>query len=274
MNSLSVMKYVAKLRTISKKIRVSDVMRYRNIRDLLEGRLRILWSYETYDPNKPVLICIHGIVPISGHTKKYESWKKNFNIFILEPIDEHSERLFADSLSDMEEVISLYSLLLNKAIPQNADIFGFIGFSWGGEVAIRLANEMKQFRGINPIVIMGDTYLANKKNNEKITAKDITEEFATRLSCTVDGLVYKLNLVSGLVSEEEKLKYDGKVVYLNAKKESDFITDAFKRRTAKKFFRNVEFIDFENEDHYGLFVDESIIPIYYELLERLLNDRK
>ncbi len=72
-------------------------------------------------------------------------WGEHFNIFVIESVDSHYDKLFDDE-TDFEEVVDMYSLMLENNIPEEAEIAGFIGFSWGGTLSYRLAERIAQLR--------------------------------------------------------------------------------------------------------------------------------
>lgn len=270
---MSAMKYATLLANISRKIRVSDIMHFKNIRALLENKLRICWWHRDYDVSKPVLVFLLGIIPVKPLEAKLDEWSSLFNVLVFEPVTDHYDRLFKGE--EIDDIILFYSFLGKRMVLQEADIFGFAGFSLGGELAIRMAKEYRNSKNkYCRLVIAGDTYLLSDKALEETRNKIIinlnpNEQVLAKL---------RERIISSLNRNFDDCEYDGSVVYLNASKSDSAMSDSeantvntMKLDAVKKYLKNVEIIDFPNHDHNQLYTDNTLNQFYRKLFEEKLK---
>ena len=143
LNSLKVMLLASRLNTeLRMRLRVSDIMRYRTIRGFILGKRRISWLYSEYDERKPVLVFVQGIVTLNDTAHLHALFDEYFNVFVIEPIQNHYERIFVDEHYD--EVVAFYLTIAQLTLPEDAKIVGFIGFSFGGAIAYGMAAEWEK----------------------------------------------------------------------------------------------------------------------------------
>ena len=85
MTSLGAMRFASMINSLNLKLkcRVSDVIRYRTIRKLIEGNRRIFWNYGDYDSNKPMLVFVYGIAPVARTLHMLSLFNTEFNIFVI-----------------------------------------------------------------------------------------------------------------------------------------------------------------------------------------------
>jgi amino acid adenylation domain-containing protein/non-ribosomal peptide synthase protein (TIGR01720 family) len=279
MSSLTVMKFVTRIHSINSRIRVADVMRYRSIRALLNSNIRYSWFYDGYDPEKPVLIFVHGIVAVSATMPKLKEWRNHFNIFVIEPIDEHYHKLFAGE--GFDEVIKFYTTLIEINLPEIAKIHAFMGFSYGGEIAVYLAREWQNTHYKKVPVIMGDSYfvLERGKNDGTMKAEDVQQKDIDKYNGSVSAneLAYKFNITDLLDRKRTALgHYEGKAILFRAGV-LPVDTQEMHEIAAKNiaFLHNVlpklKIVDLPGKNHDDLFVDQSLIGKYTEILLSL-ND--
>ncbi len=158
------------------KVSVNDLMRQRTIARTVSSSAAPGCWYNGYSPDKPVLVVPHGIVYAINMAGKLSRWKKRFSIYIIEPTDEHADRLFHDA--DFCEMIDAYAQMLDHDIPREASVFGFIGYSWGGEQAYWLAQRWHELRGACPNIYLGDSQM-HDENYVKMSDEDIVKEATT-----------------------------------------------------------------------------------------------
>ena len=153
------------------RISVNNLMRLRTIERLFAAETPVGYWYNTYSPEKPVLVVPHGVVPAISMSEKFYEWQDHFSIYTLESTEEHTARLAPDN--DYERLVDAYARYLYRDIPEDARMFGFLGYSWGGEVSYSLATRWQQKRGGQPHVYLCDTFIfeadAPKMTEEQIT---------------------------------------------------------------------------------------------------------
>ena len=267
MSSLTAMKFSAKLQTYNPRISVSDIMRYRSIRDIVNGISRIIWKYDTYEVGKPLLVCVSGIIPINSLLPKLDAVSDKYNIIIIEPVSEYYEKFLRSD--DFDGLINFYldAMDLNFNEP---DVSVLLGFSWGGVIAAHMAAKLEE-RGQKPLLILGDSYFRDELNEDEETLKAMAENNDQYSEAFVEDFLYRHKIISELGLSTEVMHYSGEVIYLNAMKETvqdenDAETMEFKLAQLKPRFDNVKIIDMEGKTHEDLFTDQSLIPFYKDLL--------
>ena len=275
LTSLTAMRLAVKINAMDfhEKYRVSDIMRYKSIRELIQGNQRSFWQYDEYDPEKPYLVFLYGIAPIARTLGMLAQWKDDYNIFVIEPIDAHYEYLFNEE-STFEDVVDTYSLILERNIPKGARIAGMAGFSWGGILAYRLCERWSTFRDEKPFALMGDSYLINAVDGYRqteVSEKDFPENLfdLTAGAITQQEVIRKTNISIRMDNTVTSIpEYDGPVIFLNALQNYNKELKQKNNELLKKLAKNAEIIDFPNHSHNDLFFDESQVPLYLKLMLR------
>jgi len=196
-----------------------------------------------------VLCC--GVIGSKLLSERVNPWCDKYNIYILQP-------LFS-SWSDVEqvsyeEILSRYYFLLTKDI--QTEIFCMMGFSFGGELAYRLAAWWSELTGQLPLVLMGDTYFEKSTSDEQnYKYANHYEEYCDK----VQGEFFKH------LGTHHYPTYDGDVILVSATN-NPWSSDAneLKWKALKGDIR-IERID---GTHQGLYENESHFPTYLTLIER------
>ena len=90
----------------------------------------------------------------------------------MEPTDEHAVRLSPNHDYDM--LVGAYAEILDRDIPADARMFGFLGYSWGGELGYSLATIWQQRHGGHPRVYLCDTFI-HDPDTPKMTEEQISQ---------------------------------------------------------------------------------------------------
>ena len=247
-------------------------MRYRNIRAILNGNIRIAWLFDRYDRQKPLLVFAQGIVSTAVTMPKFDLWSQQFNILVIEPIDTHFKYLFEGE--DFETALWLYATQLDLLLPQDAEVAAFMGFSWGGKVAYNMARMLHEYTGKTPAVILGDTAFNNELTDREMTVDDVTPDQlqAYGNQIAAEDIVNKFNSVYYMELHDVPVEpYEGHVVFLNAMK--DGLTEKKKDtlRIVHEIAADLEVIDFPNSDHDDMFMDQSLTQTYTDILTKLIK---
>lgn len=274
MNSLIAMKLAAGLsRKTGKNYRMGRLLSQRTIRGFLEKDAEICRYHREYDPSKPVLVVPSGNTTLVGTEHLYRSWDQRFNVLIIEPLAVHYEKLLKGKSFD--EVVSYYLNLIEDNIPDGAKLFGFIGFSFGGEIAYHLACKWEKIHGEEPMVIMGDTFL--KRTIPKDQAEQLTKEsFDSALErlmasegLTMDEILYMANLMRRLDATYKNLvHYPGPVIFINAKKDNSEETLKEKLQILNEIKTDAKIIDLPDHDHGSIFLSSELEELYISLFQR------
>jgi amino acid adenylation domain-containing protein len=272
MTSLLAMRFAVQLKELHLQVTVASVMRYRNIRAILNGNIRIAWLFDRYDRQKPLLVFAQGIVSTAVTMPKFDLWSQQFNILVIEPIDTHFKYLFEGE--DFETALWLYATQLDMLLPQDAEVAAFMGFSWGGKVAYNMARMLHEYTGKTPAVILGDTAFNNELTDREMTVDDVTPDQlqAYGNQIAAEDIVNKFNSVYYMELHDVPVEpYEGHVVFLNAMK--DGLTEKKKDnlRIVHEIAADLEVVDFPDSDHDDMFMDQSLTQTYTDILTKLIK---
>ena len=278
LNSLIAMKLVAKLtHECGGSYKVGRLLGRRNIRDFLGDDSLICRYHLSFVPEKPVLVVPSGNTTLVGTEHLYRSWDRYFNILVIEPLAAHYEKLLSGKSFD--EVVTFYLELVKRNIPEGAKLFGFTGFSFGGEIAYHLALKWNRISGEKPVVIMGDTYLKRTvpvEQVEQLTSESFgsaLEKFMISEGLSMDEILYMANLMRRLDATYKDVgPYDGPVVYINARKgqKQEEIED--KLELLNELVPKAEVIDLPDQDHGSIFLDPGLEDLYLDIYARFYED--
>ena len=279
LNSLSTMLLASRITDeLNMKIRVSDIMRYKSIRGFIQGKRRISWLYEEYDENKPTLCFIQGIVLLSDTEHLHKLLSKYFNLVVIEPVQNHYDKIFQGEHYD--DVVAFYIVSTEILIPEDAKIFGFMGFSFGGELAFGMAQAYKKMTGEKVVTIMGDSTLpkAGKHQPEKVTTeyfREIIGSFEQKeheyTKEELEMLTELTNMTHEICCENSLVPYNGKVIFLNACKNSTDKLMKDKMDALGFYAPDAEIHEFKDYSHSGIFTSTSLHPFYQDLVKKLLE---
>ena len=282
LNSLNAMLLTSRISTeLRVKLRVSDIMRYKTIRGFIQGKRRISWLYEEYDGNKPTVVFVQGIVLIQDTEHLHKLLNEVFNVVIIEPIQNHYDKLFQGEHFD--EVTAFYLTSAQLLLPEDARVTAFMGFSFGGELAFGMADGWKKLTGKSAAVVMGDSTLPKSGDH----TDELTLTSAQELKKLVETFEHKehdytqeelqtladLNNMVGVICSENSLApYDGRVIFLNAHKNSTDEMMRVKMDALRYYAPQAEIHDFPDYSHSGIFSSEQLHPFYRELIKKLIQD--
>lgn len=158
------------------RVKVSDVMLNKSIRELAHGTSTMVSWFKPYEPGKPIMVMVSGLVPTHFNVPRMEYLGKEFNILFVEPLDEHYNMVFGDD-GTYQKISSLYYDLLEAYLPWDDKFTVFMGISVAGNFAYTLAGKYFEETGIMPKVILGDT-MAEYPVEEGMTDQKYRERYA------------------------------------------------------------------------------------------------
>ena len=196
-----------------------DIKKHRTIEKIIRGTNHICKWLDGFDPEKPVLVLVHGVTSDHFFMPVMEGLKMRFSILSIEPIVEHYRHVFPDAR--IQEAVDFYGDMIRTHLPEGTSVFGFIGHSFGGDIAYRLGVQWAKQLGEFPFVYMLDTYLRvydaehfeeyRKKLLDKFDAETRTKVQAYWMSCA-----YFLNVAKKLGDGKALPAYDGPVRLFSA----------------------------------------------------------
>lgn len=279
MDSIKAVQFVAEAAEYDPRLTVTDVMRHRSIRAALGAPKQAAWFFAEYDESKPVIVLLHGIIPVSGFSLLCGMWKPYFNIYVIGPFPDYIMQMVGRY--DYNDLISLYMRLLDEQIPDRANVWGFAGFSFGGQMAISMAAAWKEKTGRRTHVIMGDTLMQTFRPGKVfpvVTEDDPQMQKILQLARQygdsavnepTEALIKKQNAVVDLLNTiHENTKYDGPVLYLDAKPDYDERMEMFKISVARGLYRNMELAEFPNSHHNELYLNRAMESFYRDYFVR------
>lgn len=259
------------------KVRVSELLRYHNIRDLLSHKRRISWFYKDYDPSKPVVVLPHGVVFISYLENFCEVFSKYYNVFIIEPVTSHYEKLLRGET--FNDVVELYLMQVDLMLPKEAKIAGFAGFCFGGMLALGMARRLEKTTGKAYPIIIGDSVFGGIPSNEGqlvVTPENLWNYLfePVDVQATYDlekreTLAHAVNVAMNIGTDEITGKYNGKIIYLNALAGAPDAAIQHKLAMLKTVSDSPEVIDFKNKGHLGLIKDSDMREVWEEIVKKL-----
>lgn len=135
----------------------AEIKKYRTIEKIVKGTDKTCRWLNDNNSGKPVLVLVHGVTPESYYMPIMDSLKERFSVLDIEPIVEHWQYAFKGEL--IGDVINFYSDMIRYYLPEGTTVYAFLGHSFGGDIAYRLAERWEKDLGEHPYVYMVDTYL-------------------------------------------------------------------------------------------------------------------
>lgn len=284
MDSILAVQFVSEIEKYDSRITVSDVMRRRNIRDILNSSKEIMWLTAEFDPAKPTMVLDHGIIPVSGLSLLYDEWGKIFNIIAIEPFIDHIDNILEKY--DYEKLIDFYFEEIEKILEDKESLFGFAGFSFGGQIAISLADRWQKKYGEYKQVFMGDTivpWIYPGKVFPVLTEDDPFIKMVAERSKAygdsvvrepIDMIIKKQNLTLDLMrTMKRNTPYDGPVLFIDAKKDYDDDTEKLKLSVVSGLYKNATVIEFPEYFHNDLYMNSDMFTFYKNYFRMLLKKR-
>lgn len=137
-------------------ITAEDILTHRTILNIVRAKVQICHWVKPFDPNKPVLVLAYGVARLKFFAPYMSELEERFSILTIEPIVEHWNYIFKND--HIEQVIDLYEDLVRYRLPEDAKPYAFMGYSFGGDIAYRLALRWLAKDGCRTIVYLLDTW--------------------------------------------------------------------------------------------------------------------
>ena len=285
MDSILAVKFVAEAEKLYPEITASDVMRLKTIRKILSAKSEVSWFYADFDNSKDTIVLVSGIIPVSGLSLVCDEWSKLFNVLVIEPFLDHINTVCSEY--DYETLVDFYVNEVSEKLIENAigdeKLWGFAGFSFGGQLAASLAAKWKVERQVKKRVFMGDTLIQLMypgkvlpvlteddpyiqmvmKNSQKYGESPIKEP--------LEQVLKKQNAVIDLMRTiKENTEYDGSVFYLDTKLDYDKTTQEVKIGAVKTLYANVTILEFPQNFHNDLYMKAEFIRHYGKMFDEFV----
>ena len=266
MDSLNAVKLSIVLKQAGLDISTSDIIKNQNIRDILSKEHRMLWFVKEYDENMPVLVIASGIVALLPVLPIYRELSRSYNILLIEPIQDHYDKTLKGLKYD--ELITLFMDQIFQTVPDVQKIIGFMGFSFGGELAASLAHRFEELCGRKTFAILGDTSVQKKTEypDGEIT-RDHLDNTKKRSKEKVDMFLAHANMINGFGYGEKYACYNGPVTFLVAGRDTTEEKASRKCQNAKERYANISFVPMKQYSHTDMFSRTELAPFYFKLIE-------
>ncbi len=283
-NSLKAMIIISRINELGlvKKYRVSDLIHYKTIRDLVSGNKRLFYNYDVYDPEKPMLIFVYGIVLGTPVITLLDMINEKYNILVIEDLFDHYNILFKDSDLNYDDLLDAYLLILEENLPKGCEHIDVIwGFSWGGQLAYDLAARWYQKRNERPLAYVIDSYIIDVYDKSYVEGgrsfMDTLYSVAAKLNVEVDEAFEQYAIDKfGLVEELNKTctglpKYDGKTVFISSSVEA---VEEDRQQNISLFSSlasDFTVVHTDKYEHYDLFLNTEAFPFLIKTLSDHLD---
>ena len=156
MDSISAVEMVNLADEVGIKIRASELLVLKTVRDLSKSAMSLVYWFSSYTGGKPILVLSCGIIGIEQLEKRIDKLSEHYDILMVEPFLEHYPYLIRKDES-FESVTGLYYDLMDMMVPDKGRIVAFMGFSFGGTIAYELSRMLFLQTGHASKVICGDS---------------------------------------------------------------------------------------------------------------------
>lgn len=173
LTSLAAIKFsmIAKEKGIA--IKVNDILRYRNIRDIASQKNTIGY-WESYSPAKPVIILIQGMMTYTLLSHLINALSEHASLYVIEPLEEHLNQIQGQSM--LSNLKALYISNIKSVLPKESVIHAFVGpSSLGGALAFNCSVEWHHMTGQTPKIIMFDPFCRAAERKDLLSIIQIPE---------------------------------------------------------------------------------------------------
>ena len=156
------------------RLMVNDILNYKTIRNISGQELYFGRWLNKYDPEKPIVIAIHGFSPYQIHNY-FEALREKYSVFLFASIDDYYDQEYRNLTKS--DVIAKYVQMLHDMLPINAVPYAFTGHCYGGELAYRCAAQWQAETGQSPKVFVLNTPLrTDEEVRQMMPSQSIIEQ--------------------------------------------------------------------------------------------------
>lgn len=237
-------------------IKANDISKFPTIRQLAECSMSLLYWFEPYTDDKPILVFACGAIGTNRLGKRIKSLAQHYNVLVIEAYYEHYTYL-VHSGDRYEDIAGLYYDIFDIMVTDKTKVAGFIGFSFGGTVAYSLCQMYHQQTGLVSKLIMGDSPLVFGKHptiSKEEIEKEVREIAASNPDETLTGIRiyhYGLHNILDLMAEWSATPSTAHVLYF-----STHDCTAENMQILLECIKDVKIIDLET-DHLSFVLDKK-----------------
>ena len=141
MDSISAVEMVNLADEAGIKIRASELLVLKTVRDLSKSAMSLVYWHSSYTGEKPILVLSCGIIGTEQLENRVKSLSERYDILMVEPFLEHYPYLVRKD-ETFESLVGLYYDLMDTMVPDTTRIAAFMGFSFGGTISYELSRML------------------------------------------------------------------------------------------------------------------------------------
>ena len=174
-----------------------------------------------------------------------------------------------------DTLIETYLEQIMRIVPDPKRIIGFMGFSFGGEVAASLACRFREVEGRECFAILGDTVVKapGEYLDRKLTKEDIPEDVTLGMKEKIDSFVYRADIINSFGYGKKYACYDGPVTLIDSKLGYTEEREEKKLVNAAVRYSNLTVIPMEECTHSDLFRNMDLLPFYQSLIDACYKEK-
>ena len=230
-----------------------------------------------YEEEKPTIVVVLGIVLQMSVQHLLDDWRRRFNVLLIEDVNYHYNELFKGERYPY--IVHFYAELIECILPKKNKVFGYIGYSFGGELGYSLTAKMDRIRNNRPIAFLGDSDLIPSQGAgfaKTYTREDFGEMLLAKFrenDIPEETMLFAYSMLSFLNAEDKIFDpYEGRTVLLRANLNNTPEQLQTREMLARQHARDLRVIDYPDRDHFNLHNNPDMLPVYDELFTELMSE--
>ena len=198
MNSIQAMRIAIRARQKGYTIRVADLIRYQTIRQLHADGISMSHWLNVQDREKPIVVFTLGISGEPNSSHLLQALQEKFRVLLFEDLTEIYTTL-TDKNVDL--LVDDYLSILRKEL-NGESVHAFIGHSFGGELAYRLAGRwsLQSDRRTQVVVLDNAPWVDSRENFWKFLKERIDDKHLTLPKTVAERLEMSI-LINDIVTQ-------------------------------------------------------------------------
>ena len=196
------------------KLMMNDILNNKTIRNISGQKLSFGRWLNKYDPDKPIVIAIHGFSPYQVHNY-FEALREKYSVFLFASIDDYYDQEYRNLTRS--DVITKYVQMLHDMLPNDAAPYAFTGHCYGGELAYRCAAQWQVETGQSPKVFVLNTPLrTDEEVRQMMPSQSIIEQMPPERQQKLFEWEKQHKRVMALLDGQPIPSFKGDVVFFRA----------------------------------------------------------
>lgn len=204
-------------------ISISELMRHRNVRDTLSAAHEICFMANEQNEGKPAVVVVCGVTQYHDLEDIIDRLMNDHTVYVIDNVSDIYDKYLKGMKAD--EAAGLFVKKVSEVMPAETEVQAFIGHSFGGELAYRMAVEWHEKTGQTPEIEMYDTHWTPSIGRLSLIAKlismlpnDVDQQLKDKYGMGIDKMTFDNSIVSRMIADDTPQTYHGKVVLHRAMK--------------------------------------------------------